>query len=150
RVLDYYHASERLWVMAEALFGVGPASWVWARKMQRWLLRPGGIGRVLHSAVALHSQRRLGGKRAQRFRTAYRYLRERIGYLRYADYRRRGLPCGSGVTEVACKTVFTQRLKLSGMRWKKAGAQTILNLRILWRSGVWAEACARWLDTVPE
>jgi len=27
------------------------------------------------------------------------------------------------VTEAACKTVVTQRLKLSGMRWTKAGAQ---------------------------
>jgi hypothetical protein len=32
------------------------------------------------------------------------------------------------------------------MRWKKAGAQTILNLRVLLLSGVWTEAYQRVLD----
>jgi hypothetical protein len=51
-------------------------------------------------------------------------------HLQFAEYRRLGLPIGSGVTEAACKTVFTQWLKLSGTRWQKAGAQTILTLRV--------------------
>jgi hypothetical protein len=57
--------------------------------------------------------------------------------MQYAEFRRRGLPIGSGVTEAACKTVFTQRLKLSGMRWSRVGAQTILNLRVALLSGLW-------------
>jgi hypothetical protein len=147
RVLDYYHASERLWTMAGALFGVGQASWAWARKMQKLLLQEGGINRVLHSAAALQHRRQLRGKRAQSFRKAYRYLQKRQRYLRYANYRRLGLPLGSGVTEAACKTVYTQRLKLSGMRWKKPGAQTILNLRVVWLSGVWTRAYQSVLQT---
>ena len=71
-------------------------------------------------------------------------------YLRYADYRRVGIPLGSGVTEAACKTVYTQRLKLSGMRWKKPGAQLILNLRVLWLSGVWDQAYERVLTATVE
>ena len=50
----------------------------------------------------------------------------------------RGLPIGSGVTEAACKTIVAQRLKLSGMRWSKAGAQPILDLRVTLLSGIWA------------
>jgi hypothetical protein len=61
-----------------------------------------------------------------------------------------GLPIGSGVTEAACKTVYTQRLKLSGMRWKRTGAQTILNLRILLLSGVWEAAYQRVLQSYEE
>ena len=80
---------------------------------------------------------------SQGFRVAYRYLQARRGHLRYADYRRLGLPIGSGVTEAACKTVFTQRLKCSGMRWQKAGAQTILRLRVLLLSGVLQAVCER-------
>jgi len=57
--------------------------------------------------------------------------------MRYAEFRAQGLPIGSGITEAACKTVFTQRLKLSGMRWSNEGAQTILNLRVILLSGVW-------------
>ncbi len=76
---------------------------------------------------------------------AYKYLQVRRQHLRYAEYRRLGLPIGSGVTEAACKTVYTQRLKLSGMRWKKAGAQTILTLRIILLSGVWEQVYERML-----
>ncbi len=63
--------------------------------------------------------------------------------MRYAEYRQLGIPLGSGVTEAGCKTVYTQRLKLSGMRWQKTGAQRILQLRVLRLSGVWDEAYRR-------
>lgn len=145
-VVDYYHVSERLTTMAEALFGKGQRAWAWMRKMQKLLLKPGGVGRVLHSAAALRQLRPLRGKRLQNFQRAYRYLQTRRPYLRYAAYRRLGLPIGSGVTEAACKTLYTQRLKLSGMRWDKEGAQRILHLRSLWLSGVWSEAFDRMLN----
>jgi hypothetical protein len=138
-VVDYYHASLRLWAMAEALFGKGQKSYAWARKMQKLLLKEGGVGRALHSAGALRGRYQLKGKRLKEFRRAYRYLQKRRKHMRYAQYRRLGVPIGSGVTEAACKTVYTQRLKLSGMRWKKAGAQTILTLRVILLSDVWPQ-----------
>jgi hypothetical protein len=144
-VVDYYHASERLWKMADALFGTSPRVWSWVRKMQKLLLKPAGIGRVLHSAAALRSRLKLCGQRLIDFERAYRYLQTRKKHMHYADYRRLGLPIGSGVTEAACKTVYTQRLKLSGMRWKAAGAQTILTLRVILLSGVWSQVYERTL-----
>jgi hypothetical protein len=143
RVVDYYHASERLWTLAEALFGKGRRSAAWTRKMQRWLKRPGGVNRVLHSAAALRDLYGLTGKKLEKFAKAYRYLRERMASMQYAGYQRLGIPLGSGVTEAACKTVYTERLKLSGMGWKKPGAQTILNLRVLLLSGTWEAAYER-------
>lgn len=142
RVLDYYHASERLWSMAELLFGKGRRATCWARKMQRWLKKPGGAFRVLHSAAALRDLYLRKTQRAD-FQKAYRYLRERMAFMRYAEYRHWGVPLGSGVTEAACKTVYTQRLKLSGMAWQHSGAQTILDLRVLQLSGVWDAAYER-------
>jgi hypothetical protein len=145
-VVDYYHAAQRVWAMAEAPFGSGQRSWSWARKMQKLLLKPGGVGRVLHSAAALRSRLKPRGKRLADFRQAYQYLQARRKHLRYAEYRRQGLPLGSGVTEAACKTVYGQRLKLSGMRWQKAGAQTILTLRVILLSGVWEQVYERILE----
>jgi hypothetical protein len=150
RVVDYYHASERLWTMAEQLFGKGRRTAAWVRKMQKWLLKPGGVNRVLHSAAAFCQQYGLRGQRRAAFQKAYRYVRGRMAYMRYADYRRQGVPLGSGVTEAGCKTVYTQRLKLSGMRWQKAGAQLILNLRVLQLSGVWDAAYAQVLAEFEE
>lgn len=145
RVADYYHASERLWKMAEQLFGKGKQATAWVRKMQKWLLKPSGVYRVLHSAAALKKQQGLGRKKLKEFNKAYRYLSERTPYMRYSEYRKWGIPLGSGVTEAGCKTVYTQRLKLSGMRWQKEGAQRILQLRVLRLSGVWDEAYRRML-----
>jgi hypothetical protein len=142
RVLDYYHASQRVWSMAEALFGSGWGK-SWAKKMLKWLLKPGGVNRVLHSAAAFRAQTSLGEKASSDYDQAYSYLRDRMGEMHYAEYRSVGLPLGSGVTEAACKTVYTQRLKLSGMHWKKAGAQVILDLRVLLLSGVWNDVYDR-------
>ena len=150
RVVDYYHASERLWTLANLLFGKGQRSLGWVRKMQKWLLKPGGVNRVLHSAAALRDHYGLPDSKKADFQTAYRYLRQRMKFMKYAEYRRVGVPLGSGVTEAGCKTVYTERLKLSGMRWKKSGAQTILNLRVLQLSGVWDAAYARALQKFDE
>jgi hypothetical protein len=139
RVLDYYHATRRLWTMAESLFGSGSPVKGWVKRMKKLLVKPNGIRRVLNSAAVLRSRCGLTGKAREEFDTGYNYLCNRTGLMRYAAYKRVGIPRGSGVTEAACKTVYTQRLKLSGMRWKKAGGQTIVNLRVMLLSNVWSE-----------
>jgi len=139
-VVDYYHASKRLWTMAEILFGGGSTAKGWVRRMQKLLLKPNGVRRVLNSAAVLRSRCKLKENARSDFGTAYNYLRDRTRWMRYAAYKRVGVPRGSGVTEAACKTIYTQRLKLSGMRFKKAGGQTILNLRVMLLSDVWTAA----------
>lgn len=139
RVADFYHVSERVWAMADALFTGSQQreSAAWARRMLKKLKRPSGASRVLHSAASLLSRRKLGKTRLENFQKAYRYIQSRTRYMKYHDYKRNHLPIGSGVTEAACKTVFTQRLKLSGMRWSYEGAHRILTLRTILLSGTW-------------
>jgi len=147
RIVDYYHAASRLTTIAQALKLGEPAAKAWARRMRRVLKQqPNAIHRILHSAAAL--KKRYGPKnktQAATFETACSYLRRRSVWMGYHAFREAGLPIGSGVTEAACKTLFTQRVKLSGMRWKHAGLQTVLNLRMLVLSGVWAEVYAQTL-----
>jgi hypothetical protein len=87
--------------------------------------------------------RQLGGQRhtSRRTRlrdelTSFKNQRDRMAY---AIYQVRGLPIGSGVVEVACKTLVTQRLKRSGMSWRD-GKQGILTLRSLQQSNRWRAA----------
>jgi hypothetical protein len=138
-VVDYYHASLRITVMAEALFGQTRAAEAWARRMRKLLLKGNGPSRVLHAAAARRSSHGVIAHRRRDYNRAYEYLRQRTKHMQYCEYRRRHLPIGSGVTEAACKTVFTQRLKLSGMRWKHEGARTVLTLRVILLSGIWGE-----------
>jgi len=152
RIVDYYHASERIWTMAEALFGSGKKNELrarrWARRMCRLLKKPNGPSRVLHSAAAIRGGlENLSESREKDYQRAYNYIRLRTKFMQYSDYKARHLPIGSGVTEAACKTIFAQRLKLSGMRWSKAGAQTILNLRVILLSGIWDGVYRALLDS---
>ena len=147
RVVDFYHAAQRLWTMATALFGADTrAGAAWAKRMAKLLKKPNGPSRVLHSAGQLKARRTLPKTREKEYRTAYKYIRERTRFLQYAEYARANIPLGSGITEAACKTVVTQRLKLSGMRWTKAGAEVILDLRVMLLSGLWTKAYRRILN----
>jgi len=61
RIVDYYHATERITAMAEQLFTKKQSkqAGAWARRMRKLLLKPNGPSRVLHSAAALRARRNL-------------------------------------------------------------------------------------------
>jgi hypothetical protein len=145
-VIDYYHACEYISKIAEALFHDARDAQRWAGKMRRWLkTKPRGICRVLRSAAAIRRRRIVLGAKQKQDRDAYNYLRKRIRMLDYVRYRRDHLPIGSGVTEAACKTVFTQRMKQSGMTWNLGSGQWILDLRVVHLSGVSREVYQSYL-----
>ena len=149
RVVDYYHVAERIWTMAAALFGKDtPESIAWAHRMLKALKKPSGPSRVLHSAASHFHRRKLPVARDKEFWKAYRYIQRRTRFLRYHDYASRHIPLGSGVTEAACKTIFTQRLKLSGMRWSHQGAKTILGLRVILLSKTWHQTFQTYLRNI--
>ncbi len=108
--------------------------------MRRVLKEVDGLRRVLQSASYHRNAQNLRGKRQTAFDKAYHYLWKRRKHMRYAELRQKGLPIGSGVTEAGCKVVASQRLKLSGMKWKNEGGQVVLTLRVVWLSGVWEQA----------
>jgi hypothetical protein len=151
-VLDYWHACGYVSKLATALFGDGDKAARWFAKWRRWLRdRHQGVSQVVRSAMWHYNN---GGAlregRMTEYWKAYRYLRKHAVWMKYASYRRDGLPIGSGVTEAACKTVFTERLKRSGMMWSHAGGQVILDLRVLVLSGVWQVAHAAYLGSRPQ
>jgi hypothetical protein len=146
-VIDFYHASNYVYKLSEALFRDSRQAQSWARKMCRWLKsKPRAVNRILHSAAAIRSRRIVLGQKAA-YRKAYDYLRDHIGQLDYTEYRRNHLPIGSGVTEAACKTVFSQRLKRSGMAWSEEGGQRIVDLRVIAMSGVWSQVHQSYLQS---
>jgi hypothetical protein len=69
--------------------------------------------------------------------------------MRQWHYRSQRLPIGSRITEAACKTVFAQRLKRSGMSWTIAGGQVLLDLCVIWLSSVWENVQQRYLAAQP-
>jgi len=67
-----------------------------------------------------------------------KYLDNNRSRMDYPNYLNRGLLIGSGAIESAHRTVIQRRMKLSGQRWSKKGAQKMLNLRTLNMSGYWS------------
>ena len=55
--------------------------------------------------------------------------------MRYHALKEEGIAIGSGVVEAANKTLVTQRMKRSGMRWPIVGGQAVLTFRALIKSG---------------
>ena len=145
-IVDFYHASQYVSQMAASLFGDTAQGKAWTRKMCKWLKhKPRGVFRLLHSAAYHHAQRRLSKRAEENYQSAHRYLLEHQAWMDYASYKAKGLPIGSGVTEAACKTVFTQRFKQSGMSWGVESGQTVLDLRLARLSQVWTPAYAAYL-----
>ncbi len=149
-IVDFYHASQYVSKLAESLFGDTREGKDWARKMCKWLKhKPKAVYRVLHSAARYHSEKQLSNKAEKSYQGAYAYLNEHSASMDYAAYRAHGMPIGSGVTEAACKTVFTQRFKQSGMAWGVGHGQRILNLRLTRLSHIWSPVYAAYLASCP-
>jgi hypothetical protein len=149
-VLDFWHACGYLNKLAAALFGEGARASKWFAKWRHCLRdRHQGVTQVLRS-VMWHYNHRALRKGKDDFWQAYRYLRKHAVWMKYVSYRQQGMPIGSGVTEAACKTVFAERLKRSGMTWSHAGGQVILDLRVLVLSKVWHNAHAAHLRNRPQ
>ena len=55
--------------------------------------------------------------------------------MKYDEYILNGWFIGSGVVESACKCVVQQRLDRSGMHWSVRGAEALLPIRTLYKSG---------------
>jgi hypothetical protein len=149
-VVDFYHACEYLAKLAHVLFDDVRASHAWLKQMRHWLKHEWrAVFRILHSAAKLRSRRVLSAAEAESYESAYNYLNTHHNWMDYREYRRQGFPIGSGVTEAACKTVFTQRFKESGMTWKLDGGKTILVLRLAELSGVWNTVYRSFLQSRP-
>lgn len=149
RIVDFYHACQYVQRLADTIFGAGDAAQSWAKEMRHVLkTKADGVARLLKSASALRRGRGLCGQ-AKLYDKAYRYIKKRTQWMRYCLYKRQRLPLGSGITEAACKIVFTQRLKRSGMSWTIEGGQVILDLRIIKLSRVWEAVHQRYLASKP-
>jgi len=144
RIIDWYHASEHIWDCAKAIHGAQtPAASAMAEHLEAFLWDgrlPQVIERLSEEAAKLGEPQE--GDQPQHPR---RVLQQNIGYftrhqdqMRYHEYRAKGWPIGSGVTEAAVKQ-FNKRVKGTEQFWDKTRLEPILALR-----GAWTSQDDRW------
>ena len=125
-IIDWWHAVEKLWQIAQHHFDAESEqteAWVSAQKQ---LLMEGRLHDILRNIRLLYPR---GHVLPDPVRKAMLYLFHNRWRMRYHLFREAGYPIGSGTVESACKHVVQQRLKQSGMRWSRLGAQAMLALR---------------------
>jgi hypothetical protein len=125
-VLDFCHAVHHI---SQALEAVGLKDEERKRvykRLRQWL-RKGQAHKVLADLVTRACDLPLESPAW----VAINYLEkhEHQGHMKYAQFRRQGLPLGSGAIESAVRRVINLRLKGNGLLWLEENAEAMLVLR---------------------
>ena len=136
-IVDYYHACDHLKHALDTIWGEHTPKGKAEFARLKTLLKEadGGVEQVIETLR--YRVRKVKGHKREALLKELTYFRNQRHRMNYATYLREHLPIASGVVEAACKTLVTQRLKQSGMRWTKPGGQAILTLRSLIQSERW-------------
>ena len=139
-IVDFCHAADHLKRGCDAIWFRDPDQCQTEFESLRLALKEenGGADKVIDTFAAELASLPAKGQKA--LQTELTYFRNQRSRMDYAAYLRQGLPIASGVIEATCKTLVTQRMKCSGMRWSSPGGQAVLTLRVLVQSGPWRPA----------
>jgi hypothetical protein len=131
QIVDLYHAREHAADLCKYLFGSDGNQVV--RFRTRWWtwLDDGKVERIVEEA----RKNLFRSSDEQKAEKEITFLDNHKELMRYAHFRKQGLFIGSGVMEAGCKTVIGQRMKQSGMEWSVRGANGIIALRCVIKSG---------------
>jgi hypothetical protein len=134
-IIDFYHASEKLWTLARCVWGDESA------QAKRWAGRWSDklyVGKVKETIAAMRRIRCKAKAARETQRTTVDYFEKNRRRMDYGRLRKQGYFIGSGVTESSCKHLIGARFKQAGMHWNKPDAQAIVQLRIAMLNDRWA------------
>lgn len=132
-LLDFYHASQHLWVLGEALYPGQEAArrkWVESRLHQ---LRHGQEKTVLKEIARLKQR---DGEVGEVIRREQNYFAAHAGRMNYGEIAEWGWPIGSGAVESACRQRQCRR-KRPGQFWTRSGLRHLDALEEARDNGHW-------------
>jgi len=139
-VVDWYHAVEKLHVIAKACRWGERRRNAWVRKVKGYLYK-GDVERVVAEIEALAI-----GRRAKAILKHRDYFQHNSHRMRYKALRTQKLPMGSGAMESAVRRVINLKLKSPGKFWLLVNAEATLHLRSYLKAGHWVHLVNRTLD----
>ena len=136
-ILDFVHANEYLWKVANSLLGENDKrreKWV---EKQTALMLSGKIRDVIDDFRARAKMKTRTKNQVEKLEKTANYFERNLAYMDYPTYLANGYPIASGVIEGACRHFVKDRFELSGMRWEQSGAENLLRLRAVAENGDW-------------
>lgn len=136
-VLDFYHAAQHLWAVAQALYpDDGEQAGIWVKPLLH-NLRHGRCGEVIGGLEGWLAGNP-SGVGAQVAADNVSYLKSHTKHMDYPQAQAHGCPVGSGGVESQCAQL-QNRFKRTGQFWSRAGGDELLMLEIARRNGDWDE-----------
>ena len=135
QILDFYHLSEHIWSASNVCFAQGSEEAKAFASELLHLAKHEGPASLLERLICERKKYRKRSKR-RALKDLIKYIGRRFAMCDYPKFVKLGWHIGSGPTEAMCK-VLTYRLKGSGMRWDRAGAEAIMALIALQQSNTW-------------
>jgi hypothetical protein len=139
QILDWYHASQYLYKVAEAAFAEESADYHnWIEKTKA-LLWEGRIDLLIAECEMFADQ----PATAESTRAAITFYSNNKARMDYAHFREEGYFIGSGTIESAAKRLGELRLKEAGARWTRDGAVHTAKARAAWLGEQWQPIVSR-------
>jgi hypothetical protein len=137
QILDFIHADEYLWNVANSLLGETNeqrTEWMSNHTLQ---MLSGQTEQLIADFRHLAPAASMASAQREQLRKTANYFERNLPYMDYPTYLARGWPIASGVIEGACRHFVKDRCELSGMRWNQDGAENLLHLRAVAENGDW-------------
>ena len=138
-ILDFIHADEYLWDVANALLGENdPQRLEWMANVTLQILSS-QTEQVITTFQQMAQDEQYTLTQRTRLEKTANYFQRNLPYMDYDTYLKRGWPIASGVIEGACRHFVKDRCELSGMRWTQTGVENLLRLRAVAENEDWNE-----------
>jgi hypothetical protein len=138
--LDFYHAAQHLWAVANDLYPQAEAARIWVEPLLHQL-RHGQEEEVVRALEKLPEQpRTFGGVLTALVEREIHYFQSHRGHIHYQDNAAKGFPVGSGAIESACSQ-FQDRFKRTGQFWKPDSMGRLQALKVAHHNGDWEALC---------
>lgn len=137
QVLDFIHADEYLWDVANSLLGETNEQrtpWMADHTLQ---MLSGQTEQIIADFRQRAQATPTTSTQREQLVKAANYFARNLPYMDYPTYLARGWPIASGVIEGACRHFVKDRCELSGMRWNQDGAENLLHLRAIAENDDW-------------
>ena len=148
-MLDFIHADEKLWDVANSLFGeTAPQRTPWVESQTLDLLA-GRVPQVITELRRLANPAEATTSQQTVLTQVANYFERNTPYMHYDQYLANGWPIASGVIEGACRHLVKDRCELSGMRWTQDGVENLLRLRAVAENDDWSRLSTLLSATAP-